>query len=338
MGRVLGADDIDLVMKKIEILINADKVAEAANELRLTGDSFRISGYCEEFIRLCDMLFSKNIWSTKKISNIPGFHNLVDTFFVAAANFGRHDLFDKYLAMYGSVFPNADKNMILAKSAICYREWTIGNYTQAIKEGKSAADLIEVLGEEDIWEGLHRYNLALRDSSEHDNIEKALKHFCKNRDLNYYLSSDISSEICGTTYGNIGRCLLCLGEESKAIFLITKSYKTLKTGVMSFFSNNNTGYAAKWIYESLIRAHKTNDALYFLLYAINVWKNDIPEEANKLEREISKIQENAVVQSIVSLESWQISKFCDDWVDNFYNEYILKLQDESVASSEKQYD
>lgn len=109
LGRVLASDDMDLVIKKIEILINADKLSDAVTELRVTGDSFRVSGYCEEYIRLCDHLFARNIWSTKKIASISGFNNLVNDFFETAAYFGRHDLFDKILNIYVSVFPHADQ-------------------------------------------------------------------------------------------------------------------------------------------------------------------------------------------------------------------------------------
>lgn len=341
LGRVLAPDDIELVIKKIEILINADKLSDAAAELRVTCESLRVSGYCEEFIRLCDMLLSKNIWTSKKISAISGFHKFMHEFLEATADFGRHDLFDKYLATYVTVFPNADKNMILVKSALCYRAWAIGNHSEAIKEGKSAADLIDILGDGDVWEGLHRYNLALRDSREPANVNLALKYFCAGKDLDFYLSSDLSEDICGTTYGNIGRALLCLNEVNKALFLITKSYKKLKAPVVSYFSNHNIGYAAKWIYETLILIQRPNDALYFMIYARNLWKNDIPEEANKLERELSKIPQNAVVQSIVSLESWQVSKYCDDWVNNSYKEYaatlLLEKPIEAEASSERNY-
>ncbi len=321
LGRILDPDDIDLVIKKIEILINSDKYSDAANELRLTADSFRLSGYYEEFLRLCDLLLSKNIWSTKKISAIPGFHDLINDFFVSSANYGRNDLFDKHLESYLVVFPRADKNMILAKSALCYREWTNGNYTGAIKEGKSAADLISVLGCEDIWAGLHHYNLALRDSGEPDNIKKALKFFCGTKDLKFYLSNVISDEISGTTYGNIGRCLLGLGHQNHALFLICKSYKSLKDCGISFNSSHNLGYAAKWIHEIVHSKQKQNESIYFILHAINIWENDIPEEANKLRLVFSKTPANAVTQSIASLETWQISKYCDDWVNSFYNDH-----------------
>lgn len=140
--------------------------------------------------------------------------------------------------------------------------------------------------------------------------------------LSYYLSDDLSNDISGTTYGNIGRCLLISGNDQAALFLISKAYKTLKSAGVSFFGNHNIGYAAKWIYEVLVVQKKPTDALYFLLYAINLWENDIPEEANHLKRELSKAPDNSITQSIVSLESWQISKYCDEWVNSCFNEYI----------------
>ncbi|MDD3481315.1 SIR2 family protein [Azovibrio restrictus] len=318
-GRILDPDDIELLIKKIEILINSDKYADAINELRTAGDSIKISGYCEEFIRLCDLLLSRNIWSTKKISAINGFNDFIFDLFSTTANFGRHDLFDKYINEYSKIFPNADKNMILIKSSLCYREWTRGNFNSAIKEGKSASDLIEILGGGDVWEGLHRYNLALRDSDNTNNIKLAMKFFCKGKSLDYYLTSPLLDEDSAETYGNTGRCLTCLNENEKALLLISKSYKKLKNEGASLFNNHNIGYAAKWIHEILIQTEKLNDALYFLLYARNIWEKDLPVEANKLDQKISKFPKNSAIHSITSLESWQISKFCDDYIESIIN-------------------
>ena len=46
----------------------------------------------------------------------------------------------------------------------------------------------------------------------------------------------------------------------------------------------------------------------------------MPVEANKVQRKITKLPGNKGPQSITSLESWQITKFCNDWANKFYEE------------------
>lgn len=315
-GMVLGAEDLDVIIKKIEILINTDKTQDAVNELRTTSDSFQISGYCEEFLRLADMLLSKVVWTHKKITGIHGFFDFIDNFFTRVVDFGSYTLFDKYLAEYLKVFNDPDANMILAKSAICYKQWSIGDYQQAIREGKSASDLIDMLGEVDSWAGKHRYHLALRDSREGDNVEKALRYFCDSKSLEE-LRKDKNDTAYTSKYGNIGRCLLYLNHQDDSLFFIVKSYRALNDDKVNFFNRHNLGYAAKWIGEILALQQRLQESLYFLLHAKNIWKNDMPGEANKIEATISQIPNTMSNQSIISLESWQITKFCNDWAISY---------------------
>lgn len=323
LGKILGSEDIDLLIKKIEILISSDKIQESINELRKTSDSFQISGYCEEYLRLADLLLSKNIWTRNKINNLHGFLDFTNTFFVRAADFGSYQLFDNYIDKYMSVFNTPDTHMILAKAAICHKEWSAGNYADAIKEGKSASDLIDMLGEADIYHGKHRYNLALRDSKIRENVEKALTYFCENQTTEELLAEDPSPAM-SSKYGNIGRCLLYLDKVDSSLFLTAKSYKSLNEDNVNFFNRHNLGYAAKWIGEILLLQKSIQSSLYFMLHARNLWRNDMPGEANKIDSLILQMPETLSNQSITSLESWQIKKFCDDWINDYHDEYMRK--------------
>lgn len=322
-GMVLGSADLDVISKKVEILINTDKIQESINELRLTSDSFQISGYCEEFLRLSDLLLSKNIWSHKKITTLHGFFEFIDNFFTRLADFGRYEIFDSYMIKYLEVFNEPDANMILAKSALCYKEWTSGNFSTSIKEGKSASDLIEILGESDNWVGKHRYYLALRDSKDVESVKQALDFFCDGKSLDDLRNNTCTPASSGQ-YGNVGRCLLYLHQESESLFLTVKSYKALNEDTVNFYNKHNLGYAAKWIGEILALQEKALESLYFLLHARNIWKNDMPGESNKLETLISQTPNTSSRQSVISLETWQITKFCNDWVADYYEQYLNK--------------
>ena len=223
LGKVLGTDDIDLISKKIEILITTNKLQDAMNELRATCDSFQISGYCEEYLRLANLLLSENIWTRKKITSFHGFREFIDNFFARSAEFGNFELFDKYIDYFLQTFTAPDSDMILAKSAMCYRYWMSGDFEEAIKIGKSASDLIDVLGEADAWRGKHNYYLSLRDSKKIENVEKALAHFCETKSLAELRENEIQVSF-SSKYGNVGRCLMLLGRQDEALFFTVKSY------------------------------------------------------------------------------------------------------------------
>jgi hypothetical protein len=321
LGMVLGHEDIDVISKKIEILINTDKIQDSMNELRLTSESFQISGYCEEFLRLSDLLLKKNIWAHNKISSLHGFFDFINDFFTRMAEFGRFEMFDHYMEKYRKVFNEADANMILAKSSICHRLWCEGDYNKAIKEGRSASDLIDVLGESDSWSGKHRYNLALRDSNNVENINRALIFFCEGKKLDDLLDSECSLANNGQ-YGNVGRCLLLLERYEESLNLTVKSYQSLAGDKTNFFNLHNLGYAAKWIGEILELQGFALESLYFYTYAKNIWKNDMPGEANKLDLYVSQLPSTSSNQSITSLETWQITKFCNDWATAQHEKYL----------------
>ncbi|MFV0610241.1 SIR2 family protein [Klebsiella aerogenes] len=315
-GKVLPQDEIEFLLKKIEILISANKIQESIDEIRLTADSLLISGYCEEYLRLTNQLLEKIKWTHKNITGLLGFPDFIDSFFTRSSEFGRYDLFDNYTEKYSSVFQIADANLILLKSAQCHRYWIEGDIKRALHYGKSAADLIDMLGEKDIWSGKHRYNLSLRDSGIDENIDRASQYFCEGKSLDELTDDSIDINFA-THYGNIGRCYFLKNEMAMALKLICKSYASFKKGGLSYHNTHNIGYAAKWISEISSKSDVTNlNSIYFLVYAKNIWKNDMPGEANKIELTISSIPHTTAIQSVLSLESWQIEKYCNEWVEN----------------------
>ena len=313
-GMVLSHDDLEKIIKKIEVLIDSNKLQEAVNELRTTGDSFHISGYCEEYLRLANQILGKEIWTIYKISSIHGFLDFIDEAFTKMADFGSFEMFDTYIDKFLTVFTEPDASMILAKSALSHRYWVEGNYDEAIKQGKSASDLIDFLEVTDTRQGKNRFNLALRDSKEPKNVQEAMDYFCDGKNIEILLAAECTSGM-SSTYGNIGRCLLHLNRQNEGLIFIAKSYRALNADKNSFFNRHNLGFASKWIAEALDVLHRPQDSLYFYINARNLWKNDMPIEANKIDSIISTRTMTTSNQSIVSLESWQVTKFCDNWTD-----------------------
>lgn len=313
-GKILPQDDIELLIKKIEILIAAGKTQDSLDELRITGESLLISGYCEEYLRLADLALDRCSWTHKSMSNLSGIQEFMDMFLTNSSDFGRYDIFEKYVEKYLSVFQSADTNLILIKSSQCHRFWVEGNMTKAVSHGRSASDLIDLLGQKDVWAGKHRYHLALRDSGNSDDIKIAMQYFCEGKDLNDLINESIDTTFA-THYGNIGKCYLLLEDYNMALKLVCKSYQAFTLGSFSYQDLHNIGYAAKWLSEIYRIIEPTSAAsLYFILYARNLWKNDMPGEANKIDSYVSSLNPSAANESIISLETWQIEKYCNDYV------------------------
>lgn len=318
-GNVLDPEDINVVIKKVEILINAGRFQESINELRIVSGSLLISGYTEEYLRLSDLLLANMQWSTKKLASLKSFFDFIHVFFAKSSEFGRDDLFDKYMTKFTAIYQTPNIHMIQAKAALCHKAWIYGDFATAIKEGKSAVDLIDVLGEGDVWGGRHTFHLALRDSKIEKNIEDALRYFCNGKTLEQLLSENSDSN-SSSKFGNIGRCLHHQNRTDLALLFTCKSYIGFSADGLGYYDKHNLGYASKWIAEILQEIGRTQESTYFLVHARNIWKNDMPGESNKIDQIISSIPQSVANQSIISLESWQISKFCNDWVKNIFEE------------------
>jgi len=313
-GSLLESDEIEHILKKIEILINARKHQEAMDELRVVTGSLLISGFGEDFLRLSDLLLSKLPWSYGKLTSMTGFKEFMYLFFYKSSKSDRIDLFDKHMTRYLSVFKTADTHMILAKSAISHKAWVIGDTETALREGRSASDLADILEENNMWGATHTYNLALRDSKIPEKIQEALLFFCEGKNIDVLISEpeDINA---ANKYGNVARCAMYLGDIEKAVHLLCKSYKILtEAAASSYAAKHNLGYATQWIGEFLHDKGRAREAAYFYIHACNLWENDMPSEANRLTHKIKEFFKGVEYESMTNLENWQITKYCNDWV------------------------
>ena len=311
-GKVMNPDDIEKIIKKIEITTSSNDYQESINELRRSWNSIIISGYAEDLLRISESLLSRLSWNINKLGKIKGFFEFIDLFFTKCSEFNRNDLFDKYIEKYISTYTIADKSMILYKSAISRNSWHRKNYELAIKEGKSASDLIDSLGESEVWQAKHIYHLALRDSKIEINIDKSIDYYSKNQTLEEIILESKDPE----QLGNIGRCLFYKNKHDLSIKFLCKSYSILKKSSTNYVAQHNLGYASLWIAEFLEHINQSKESIYFRINSRNIWEKDIPSESNKINYILSKLNDNEEIRSIINLESWQISKYCEDWVHN----------------------
>ena len=313
LGRFLSVDELTLISKKIDILITNEDFQGSVNELRTVRGSMIVSGWLEEYIRLADLLLSKIEWSLKSLSDIRGFDDFMYDVFNSIVEYGRTDIFEKYIVNFQKVFTGVDTRRILIKSSLCHSAWISKDFESAIKLGKSAVDLLDVLDVNEMWQARGRYYLSLRDSKVKENVEKALVYFMNGSSVDVLLKSDDFSISKASNYGNIGRCYQFIGDMDKALYFVIKSYMSLKDE-QSYNNIHNLGYASLWLSELLAIQDKHADSLKFAIYARNIWKKDLPGEANRIDSDIASLHNSAVNESIVSLESWQIKKYCNEWV------------------------
>jgi tetratricopeptide (TPR) repeat protein len=173
--------------------------------------------------------------------------------------------------------------------------------------------LVEILEEKDIWTAKHTYNLALRDSKIPEKIQEAMTFFCEGKSIDVLVSEaeDINA---ANKYGNVARCAMYLGDIERAIRLLCKSYTILTETMSSYSAKHNLGYAAQWIGDFLHVEGRVREAAYFYIHARNLWEDDMPSEANRLMHQIKEIFKGVEYESMTSLENWQITKYCNDWV------------------------
>ncbi|PJO38055.1 hypothetical protein CTI10_012745 [Delftia acidovorans] len=315
LGKTMNPEDIEIIIKKVEITTISNNLQESINELRRSWGSMVISGFSEEALRISDALLSRLTWNKRKLSDLIGFFEFIDIFFEKCSEFGRRDLFEKYINKYNSVYQTPDMSMILSKSSSCRHAWFDGNYELAIKEGKSASDLIDQLQEDELWRGKWHYNLALRDSRVKENILSSLNFFLNGRSIDDILMEK-SDNINASQIGNAARCLIYINDFENGKKMLCKAYRELKTGhTNSYTLKQNLGYASEWIAEYLLSTGNNKGHLYFLINSKNLWHDNLPERSNKINQLISKIPASAENSSILSLESWQISKYCDEMVE-----------------------
>lgn len=322
LGRFMEPEEVDPVIKKIEILSQAGKAQESINELRRVDDSLFLSGYSEEYLRLADKVLGRVSWRKQSISSLSGFMEFMEIFFAKCSEMGRNDLFEKYLNSFNDTFNTPDKNMILARSALCHHYWIAGKMDEAIAAGESASELIELLHEEDVWNGVHRLNLSLRDSGKSENIQRALKHFLNEHTIRELCDSK-DKEFQPEIYGNVGRCLDHLGEHDDAIILFCKSYTKLNDG--TYFGKHNLGYASLWISEALTSKGEYQASYCFKLNTKNIWKDDFPVASNQIVVHDPEPKPGLDHESLASMEAWQIKKFCDEWVSTTLKNFKMEI-------------
>ncbi len=122
-------------------------------------------------------------------------------------------------------------------------------------------------------------------------------------------SQTVDTNLSGSFYGNIGRCLQFNSNYDRALNCLYKSFAMI---FMVESSNRilNLGYAADWISEVLFEKKDMESSYYFLRYAVMMWHKCSPPLSNRCKSKLKKYDTTNTTNSILSLQFWQIEKYC----------------------------
>ena len=312
LNQILTLSEFKSWSNKIELHINNSEFTDAINSLIEIHDSINRSGYTEEYVRLSCALLDKITWQKSKLDNLENFLEFFDNAITAIIEYGDTPSANDYLNKFSDTTTAKNNNYIFLISAKCHMYWYQGDFDKAIKYGEEADYLISQTGEQDKWNARHRLNLSYRDSESPENVSKSIKFFLAENNLHEITSaSSYNKELSYSIYGNVGRCLHFSSQYELALNCYAKSALLIKTGLFAD-TNLNNGYAFKWIGEAL-KQLGSDDYIYFYINAYSNWKKCAPPMANNIQKLIEKIPNTTKFQSIRSLESWQIEKYCDNW-------------------------
>jgi len=309
---------------KIELQINKGDYEPALVALEEVSSSLLSAGFPEEYMRVAERLFNKINWSLAIENEYPYFHSQFSTSTNTLTQLGRYQKCDELLTNYSSLITGKSIDYLRYCSEKCYMLWYQSECHKAIEVGEEGVFILEESGIADNFSLHHNLSLALRDSQERNNIEKALLYFRHGESLEKILNFS-EKDLGGHFYGNVGKCLELLGN-------IEDSLKCYYYSISILFTDNdshyrlNIGYAASWISNILKSKGQKLKALYYLKLSIQMWKNTSPPRAVHMKNEWNNfIFDKESKVEIDKLPDWKIENYCKDDTRTSIEKFIKRL-------------
>ncbi|GEC78301.1 SIR2 family protein [Flavobacterium aquatile] len=302
---------------KIELQINKNDFKAALVALEEVSYSILSAGYIEEYIRVTERLFYSINWEQAVSQEIPYFHSQFNRYCTALTQMGEFESCKKNLDKYSTLIAGKSSYYLSYCSEKTYTLWYQKDFENAIQIGEEGVFLLDESGVADNYSLKHNLALAHRDSKDIININKALNYFLHNENLEtLLLNKDLNTDLGGSYYGNVGRCLEYLNRNEEALECY---YISLKLLLLEDYINSvlNIGYACMWIGNLLTKENKNKDALYFLKFAQNSWKKtSVP-----LAKEVDVLWSNVIADKetkeyINKLSEWKIKNYCSSFIND----------------------
>ena len=314
----LTYDELKSFTNKIELSINAKKYNDAIGHLLEIMTAMTNAGYIEEYLRVSKLLFDSITWKRKTILEYPQFDILFIFITGVSFEYGDSEYSNELIEKYENLFEKKEQQYFKVLQAKTYNLWLSGKNDIAIDMCEQGLYLLKRASQPDNYDLKHRLALCLRDTKEDENIRKALDIFLLTNKLDELLGNTINSDISGTTYGNVGKCLYLIKEYNNSIICYSKSFYLIfeKSQLQKFL---NLGYATYWIAEVLYSQGDNEKAYYFYKYSQINWEKGSPYLMNKNRRLNNDELRSTTFDSINSLEEWKIERYCLDYIEKRLN-------------------
>lgn len=311
-------EDFTHFTKQAELYNNAGDSQGVIDTLLSINSSMVSAGYTEELLRVSKLFFNSIKWETNKIEQYHNFNDLFRSSVKNFAEFGDKDYALKLISKYEKIIESKSDDYILLCESKAYIYWLSKEYNTSIDICEEALYLIKRADQEDKYDIRHTYNLILRDTEIDENIDKSLEFLLSPHTLNDLISNDSDlNNINGTTYGNVGKCLLLKNDYQNSLLCNFKSFYSLYC-FSKYQRIINLGYAALWIAEVLIKQEEHEKAYYFLAFAKDCWYENSPVLYNQ-NLETFDIIESIEVKASLPKEFWRIDKFCTELIEESLN-------------------
>jgi tetratricopeptide (TPR) repeat protein len=307
--------------QKAELEINNKDFKAALTSIHEVSDMIHSAGFTEEYTRVARILFDRIDWFKAVAQEYIYFHDEFYSFVRTLTEKGKYDFVEELLEKYKNVIPGKSKAYISYCNLQCYYYWFRQRFQQAIEWGERGAELTKtgVGSTSDI-----EYNLALalRDTKNNENIERALTIFLKGETIEGILNGTVDSIHFSSPYfGNIGRCLWFQQRVEDSLFFF---YKSLSLLLKEKETNTvmNQGYAGLWIFEALFKMKRKKEAIYFLKFCLNNWDRTAPIKAKGVRKAYTALlHEKNTMQKFQTLSNWEIESHCKKFVEEEMKKY-----------------
>lgn len=309
---------------KIELQINKGDFKAALVALEEVSSSILSAGFAEEYLRVSEKLFNSLEWKAAIENEYPYFYTQFDTLNQILTQFGMFNESEAMLEKYSKLIPGKSSKYLSYCSGKCYLYWYQDKFEEAIEIGEYGVFLINESGITDNYNIKHNLALARRDSKIENNIREALVYFLKGENIENVINNK-NEDLGGHYFGNIGKCLELLNDETNALTCYYISFSILSK-IDNNHSKLNLGYASSWIYNILRNKKNKLDSLYFLKRSINIWELSSPPRAEKMKKEWKKLViDKQTKLEVEKIPDWKISNLCKEISKNGANSGFLKV-------------
>jgi tetratricopeptide (TPR) repeat protein len=331
----ISVNTLEVWTIKADLESNVGMTDDAMDTLLEAHHSMLMNGLGETFVRISDKIISHCDWLTLSfsISENSKFFKLTRCAIRTLTELGRYSEADSLLDKMSHTISDHGISYVHYCAERCYSYWIRKSYDQAIYWGEEGMKYTARLHHASPRNECENYlALARRDSQKAGEVDKALEYFLAGRDLAKLLGHrEVPTNVNGSDFGNLGRCLFFKGELDDALYCYAISAAILFNG-NHLIEHQNRGYASLWLGEVLEQKHDTLNAYLFYRLAVQQFSTVLAVRAEiATERANALASRHSILMNLASVEQWRIQQSCSTWLNDYLNR--LKSNENPVRSA-----